>query len=381
VYLAGNTVSNNLRTSSDAFQKTYGGMSQIFPRGDGFIAKFSFGIVGPAPARVNVVSGFNGTGTAGASLTTPFVVEVTDATGAVVPGVAVTFAATNATVNPATATTDVQGRASTVVTLGAAVGIGTVSATVAGLPVATTNLTINAAVPLPIVRALVNGASFTPDVSPGSWITLFIENSVTATEQASTVPIPRTLGGVRILVNGTAIPLYLVSPQQMNAQLPYEAAPGAAQAIVEINGRASSQFAFTIKQAAPGVFVFGSNRAVVQNVAQDGSVSVNTANNPAPAGSFILVYFTGQGPLDNAVASGGIASGTPLSKPTMPVTLKVGDVTIVPDFVGMTPGQIGLTQANVKLPADLNPGEYPVTITIGGVTSNGPTISVTNPLP
>ena len=211
------------------------------------------------------MSGFNGTGTAGASLTTPFVVEVTDATGAVVPGVAVTFAATNATVNPATATTDVQGRASTVVTLGAAVGIGTVSATVAGLPVATTNLTINAAVPLPIVRALVNGASFTPDVSPGSWITLFIENSVTATEQASAVPLPRTLGGVRILVNGTAIPLYLVSPQQMNAQLPYEAAPGAAQAIVEINGRASSQFAFTIKQAAPGVFVFGSNRAVVQN--------------------------------------------------------------------------------------------------------------------
>ena len=50
VYLAGNTVSNNLRTSSDAFQKTYGGMSQIFPRGDGFIAKFSFGVVGPAPA-------------------------------------------------------------------------------------------------------------------------------------------------------------------------------------------------------------------------------------------------------------------------------------------------------------------------------------------
>ena len=110
----------------------------------------------------------------------------------------------------------------------------------------------------------------------------------------------------------------------------------------------------------------------MQNVAADGSVSVNTANNPAPAGSYILVYFTGQGPLDNAVPSGGVASGSPLSKPAMPLTVKVGEVTITPDFVGMTPGQIGLTQANIKLPADLPPGEYPVTITAGGARAMAP---------
>ena len=101
-------------------------------------------------------------------------------------------------------------------TRSAAVGIGTVSATVAGLPVATANLTINAAVPLPIIRALVNGASFTPDVSPGSWITLFIENNCHRHRTVLCGPSTACAGwGTGFWCNGAAIPMYLVSPQQV----------------------------------------------------------------------------------------------------------------------------------------------------------------------
>jgi uncharacterized protein (TIGR03437 family) len=47
----------------------------------------------------------------------------------------------------------------------------------------------------------------------------------------------------------------------------------------------------------------------------------------------------------------------------------------------MTPGQISLAQANILIPADTQPGTYPLVITIGTAQSNGPQISVTTRRP
>jgi Bacterial Ig-like domain (group 1) len=87
------------------------------------------------PAAIAIVSGNNQVGTIGMELPATLVVKVTDESGAGVPGVQVTFAASNgATLRSGAAITNSSGMASDSVTaLGTLVGAQTVTATIAGV--------------------------------------------------------------------------------------------------------------------------------------------------------------------------------------------------------------------------------------------------------
>jgi len=50
-------------------------------------------------------------------------------------------------------------------------------------------------------------------------------------------------------------------------------------------------------------------------------------------------------------------------------------MTIMANYLGLTPGFVGLYQANFTVPS-LTPGDYPVVVTVGGLSSNAPIISV-----
>src|SRR5579883_2519405 len=92
-----------------------------------------------APASVTIVSGNNQTANQGTKLPNPLIVVVKDASGNLISGATVVFAATagGGSVSPATATTNTSGQAQTVLTLGAAAGTDTVTATVGALTPAT----------------------------------------------------------------------------------------------------------------------------------------------------------------------------------------------------------------------------------------------------
>ena len=93
------------------------------------------GPVGPATQLV-MVSGNNQIGQIGAALANPFVVEARDANNNPAPGVSVTFAVTSgggSLSNSQSQTTGANGRASVTLTLGAAPGSNTITATSAGL--------------------------------------------------------------------------------------------------------------------------------------------------------------------------------------------------------------------------------------------------------
>ena len=87
------------------------------------------------PHRLTKVCGDDQEGTAGAPLTEPLVVSVSDEDGAAMAGVDVSFAVTagGGTLSSATATTDANGRAATRLRLGSELGTNTVEATVAEL--------------------------------------------------------------------------------------------------------------------------------------------------------------------------------------------------------------------------------------------------------
>jgi len=171
----------------------------------------------------------------------------------------------------------------------------------------------------PTIAGVTNGASFSGDVSPGSLASIFGANLASSTDSAARVPLQPSLGGVSVIVNGRPAPLIFVSPGQINFQVPYETPAGQASVVVTTPGTPSSGFSFTVSPSAPGVFLSGSH-AIAQN--QDGTL--NDSSHAASPGATLVVYLTGQGPLDNPVASGAAAPLQPLCRTTQPFSATIG---------------------------------------------------------
>ena len=219
----------------------------------------------------------------------------------------------------------------------------------------------------PTVGAVVNGASFKPGaaVAPGSLATVF-GTGFAPQIYASTIPLPTRLSGVSVMVNGRPAPLVFVNETQINFELPLETPSGPATVLVETNGVPSASYTFQVQPVEPGLFVALNN--------SDGSP--NGAAHPASSGDFLVVYMTGQGPVSQ-VALDGIPTPKPppLFNAIKPFSARIGPAAATVTFLGLSPGFVGLAQADVQVP-QLAAGAYPLSITVGGVTSNNITITV-----
>ena len=74
------------------------------------------------------------------------------------------------------------------------------------------------------ILAVVNAASYTTSVAPGSYVAIFGTQLAPAPMGAPSVPLPVLLNNVSVTVAGKAAPLSYVSPTQVNALVPFEAA-------------------------------------------------------------------------------------------------------------------------------------------------------------
>jgi uncharacterized protein (TIGR03437 family) len=224
-------------------------------------------------------------------------------------------------------------------------------------------------------QAVDNGASFLADSTPaGSVFSIFGSDLATAVGQPTIVPLPTKVLTTQVTVNGELAPLYYVQGTQINAQMPEDIKPGVATVIVT-NGTSSSNAVAVMVPATgtPGIAVYGDNRAVVIN--QDGSL--NSATSPAKVGDTLVAYFTGGGPVN---AAGPLVSGarTPIgySPLSASYTITLGGVAATTvNYIGLTPGSIGLYQANFVVP-QVTAGDHPLVITISGQASNNPLVAI-----
>ena len=98
------------------------------------------------------VSGDNQTSVSGAALANPFVIEVRDENGSALEGISITFTVTagDGTLSTTRTTTDTNGRAQSILTLGPNIGTQTVSVSAAGIErTVTFNAMVEAAIDLP----------------------------------------------------------------------------------------------------------------------------------------------------------------------------------------------------------------------------------------
>jgi uncharacterized protein (TIGR03437 family) len=195
---------------------------------------------------------------------------------------------------------------------------------------------------------VLNAASFTAEVAPGGLVSIFGVG----------------LAGANVQVNGETAPTLIATPFQINAQIPADVAPGSATLNVSSNN-GNAQQAVTIKSVAPAIFPISSTQAAITN--QDNTL--NGPSNPALRGTgAIVIYATGFG----AVTPSGI-----LSVANTPVSAVIGGTEVPTSFAGLTPGFVGLYQANVAIPGSLPPGlTLPLYLKQGGATSNTVNVAI-----
>ena len=218
--------------------------------------------------------------------------------------------------------------------------------------------------------AVVNAASFSAAVAPGSLISVFGVNLASVPATASGAPWPLKLGDTSLQVNGTSVPVYFASSGQINAQLPYEIAPGPQTITVANSLGAGDAISFDVAPAACGIFQYaGGTRGIVLN--QDGSL--NSPSNPEVRGSVVVAFVTGIGMVNPSVPTGQAAPGSPLSFAAQTFTAAIGGSPAAIQFIGLTPGFIGLAQANITIPANAATGDA---VNLAISASNMVTISV-----
>jgi hypothetical protein len=112
--------------------------------------------------------------------------------------------------------------------------------------------------------ATLSGGGFAAKLGPGSLISIFgtdlAETTVMAPANAD--PLPTELGGVQVYIDGRTAPLLMVSPTQINAQLPFEVLDSTSTSAYvrtrRSNGTVTNSTAIGVPiiPANPGIFAF-----------------------------------------------------------------------------------------------------------------------------
>lgn len=211
---------------------------------------------------------------------------------------------------------------------------------------------------------IVNGASFAIPpfpIAPGSVVALFgtkLAPDGTDARPQTPAPLPASLSGVSVLVDGTAAPLYSVRPDQINFQLPFTAKAPSVQIAVSNNGNVSNPVEVKVAATSPGVFLSGGGSPGSGAVTHS-DFSLVSREHPAERGEWISIFLTGLGEVSPAVPEGVAAPSSPLSELAdregvrvlfnrIPAT-EIG-------YVGLAPNLVGTYQMNVRIPSDASLG-------------------------
>jgi uncharacterized protein (TIGR03437 family) len=230
---------------------------------------------------------------------------------------------------------------------------------------------------------IANAASYdTTAVAPGEIVAIFGTNlgpAVLAPLQLGPNGyVVTSLAGTQVMFNGVSAPIIYSSAGQVGVVVPYEVAgQTTTQVQVSFEGQTSNAVNMPVALTRPGIFTAdssGQGQGSIDN--QDGTP--NSAANPATAGSIISVYATGEGQT-NPLGIDGKPASTPAPVPlAQPITANIGGTNAQVQYAGGAPGLVsGVFQVNVVVPPNVYGSAVPVTIQVGGQTSQtGVTVAI-----
>ena len=218
-------------------------------------------------------------------------------------------------------------------------------------------------------------------IAPGLIVTIFGQkigpDQLVSAEVGSDLKFPTLVAETRALFNNVAAPLIYVSAGQVSAIVPYSVVNATSvDVVMEYKGVRSNSVNVPLVASKPGLFTAnasGSGQGAIQN--QD--LSVNSSSNPAPRGSIIVLYVTGEGATDPEGVDGLLATAV-FPKPKQPVGVRIGGVDAEILYAGAAPSLVaGVMQVNVRIPDNVPDGPVPVQVLVGNAQSPaGVTVAV-----
>lgn len=191
-----------------------------------------------------------------------------------------------------------------------------------------------------------------PGVTAGSLITILGVNLAPAYEVGPTYPLAQALSGVTARIDNRLLPLLSVSPDRIDAQLPWDLEEGTYRIAVRWSGQPEVVGEFTVVRNAPGLFARGvDGKAVISANHADGSTV--SMESPARRGEIITLFGTGFGPLERRPPDGFPVPSAPSYAVTDTVELLAGDLVLTPEWAGAVPGQVGLIGVRLKISDEL----------------------------
>lgn len=257
------------------------------------------------------------------------------------------------------------------------------------IQVGTQAFTINQTVagpPLPTIST--NGVAdpwtYTQGIAPGAWISIYGTNLANTTQTwspQSGQPLPTSLAGVTVTIEGTLAPLAYVSPTLINALAP--AGVGIGQVSIVVTNQANAGTPFQIR-STPFLPTIYSNADPVTSPARFDVTAVDPVTGEylgnaaadarvtraAQPGETIDLYALGLGPATPFTTDTAFSGSYPVSS-TFSVVL--GGVNITPGFAALVGP--GLYQVRITVPATMSAGNQPIVLDFGSAQS-APNVSL-----
>jgi uncharacterized protein (TIGR03437 family) len=227
------------------------------------------------------------------------------------------------------------------------------------------------------VTGIQNAASYqSGTVSPGELVVIYGTGvgpaQLTGLSVTSGNTVDTAIGNTRIFFDGIAAPMIYAASGQLSAVVPYEVSNRATTMVeIKTGDSYSTAFAVTVAATAPGLFQLNPGASTqIAMFNQDGTL--NSPSNPAPKGSVVTCYGTGEGATTPTSTNGQINSKT-FPKPLQTGTVTVGGLNASIAYLAAAPGFVaGVFQLNFTVPAAAPTNSAtPVVLTIGGAHSLG----------
>jgi len=171
------------------------------------------------------------------------------------------------------------------------------------------------------------------------------------------------LNGVEVWINGAPVPVYFISPGQVNAQAPNNVSGTMTVQVFRL-GLGSNILNAPVAQISPSVYFYQANSknyaaALFQDYSVMGDPAIVPGTHKARPGDIIQLYAAGLGP-----APSGIVITSPIPITGVSVSIGNQDAPVLAAEL-VSPGQY---QVNFTVP-QLPDGEYAITVSSGGKTS------------
>jgi len=206
---------------------------------------------------------------------------------------------------------------------------------------------------------ILNSATLLPtSFAPGTLVTIRTSGATADSETAETTDgsenLPTKLAGVEVYLNGNALPLLSVSPEEIQAQLPYDLGAGTSGSLyLRSAALVSSAAEVRFASASPGIFAIGkmeprsglllhaSEEAIVDGAPAQGAPI--TADLPAVPGERVTVWANGLGFMGNDAA--------------LPVHALINGEPAEVVSARLPKGAVGIYEVVIALPRHFVPGQ------------------------